>query len=57
MPHPTDKDHYQEFDALYGTKTPEEHLPSLYEKTVKGHCMPYSPSTQTAKYYINSSEG
>ena len=43
-------DHFKEFESVYGTETSEEHRPSLKNTTkIKGHGMPFSPTTQTAK--------
>ena len=42
-------EHYKDFDSVYGTTTTEENLPSLSEKSKKGHGMTYSPAAQTAK--------
>ena len=50
MPDPIPNgEHYKDFDTIYGTETTEEHLPSINEKTKKGHGMNYSPTAQTAK--------
>lgn len=50
LPDPVPRgDHYDDFDSLYGIETTEKHRPSLHTKKMKGHGMPFSPSTQTAR--------
>ena len=46
---PRGSDHYNDFESLYGTDTSEVHRPSLQSKRIKGHDVPFSPSTQHAK--------
>ena len=48
-PVPGNDEHYKSFDDLYGKDTTEEYLPSLKEKAAKSHCLPFSPTAQTAK--------
>ena len=42
-------EHYKPFEEVYGTETTEEHRPSLKQKILLGHQIPFSPSAQTAK--------
>lgn len=49
MPDPVEKEHYKDFESIYGTEKSQNHLPSLQENKIKGHGMDYSPTKQTAK--------
>ena len=42
-------EHYKSFSEFYGSKTTEEHCPSLSAKAAKGHGISFSPTAQTAK--------
>ncbi len=52
-PQPRGSDHYDDFESLYGTETSEVYRPSLQSKRIKGHDVPFSPSTQHAKKFRN----
>ena len=49
LPDPVpDGDRYKTFECLYGSKTTEEHRPSLGESKGKGAGMPFTPTAQYA---------
>ena len=48
-PVPNDDGHYKSFEDVYGTKTSEEHRPSLQKKPVNQKTLPFSASVQNAR--------
>ena len=48
-PVPNDNGHYKSFADVYGTKTNEEHRPSLQKKPAKQKTLPFSASVQHAR--------
>ena len=48
-PVPNDNGHYKSFSDVYGTKTSEEHRPSIQKKPAKQKTLPFSASVQHAR--------